>query len=64
LELAHEAEHNLSNIELARRKVIHFQRIKLLEIWKMNEIDDKLLNHLENELDMLETHTARAELKL
>jgi len=64
LELSHEAEHNLSNIELARRKIIHFQRSKLIEIWKMHEIDDKLLNHLENELDMLETHTARAELKV
>ncbi|MBA3236780.1 MAG: Na+/H+ antiporter [Parachlamydiaceae bacterium] len=64
LELAHGAEHNLTNIELARRKVLHFQRVKLLEMWKMDEIDDKLLNHLENELDMLETHTIRAELKL
>jgi hypothetical protein len=26
-------------------------------------IDDWLLTHLESELDMLETHTARAELK-
>lgn len=64
LELAHETEHNLSNIELARRKIIHFQRVKLVEIWKRHAIDDKLLNHLENELDMLETHTARAELKV
>ncbi len=63
LELAHEAEQNASNIELARRKIIHFQRLKLIEIWKLQQIDDKLLNHLENELDMLETHIARAELK-
>lgn len=61
LEFAHE---NLSNIESARREVIHFQRSKLLEIWKMHRIDDKLLSHLEGELDMLETHTARAELKI
>ncbi len=61
LELAHEKI--LSNIESARREVIHFQRSKLIEIWKMHEIDDNLLTHLENELDMLETHTARAELK-
>jgi CPA1 family monovalent cation:H+ antiporter len=63
LELAHEAEHNMPNIELARREIINFQRTKLIDIWKSKEIDDKLFNHLENELDMLETHTARAELK-
>lgn len=64
LELAHEAEEDLSNIEITRRKIIHFQRTKLIEMWKTHEIDDQLLNHLENELDMLETHTARAELKV
>lgn len=64
LQLAHDEEDNLSNIESARRKVIHFQRTKLMEIWKMHEIDDKLLSHLENELDMLETHIARAQLKV
>ena len=63
LELAHVAEQNLSTIELARREIIHFQRSKLIEIWKMHELDDTHLLHLENELDMLETHTARAELK-
>lgn len=64
LELAHEVEDNISNIESARRKVIHFQRTKLMEVWKTHEIDDKLLTHLENELDMLETHIARGELKV
>lgn len=64
LELAHDAEQNLSNMEEARRKIIHLQRAKLIEIWSVHEIDDKLLTHLENELDMLETHTARAELKV
>ncbi len=63
LELAHEAEHNLSNIEHVRRKIIHSQRTRLIEIWKLHQIDDKHLNHLENELDMLETHTARVDLK-
>lgn len=61
LELAHK---KLSNLESARRKVIQFQRSKLNELRKMHEIDDELLNHLENELDMLETHSARAELKV
>lgn len=63
LELAHEEEHSLSNVEIVRRKIIHFQRSKLIEIWKLHQIDDKHMNHLENELDMLETHTARVELK-
>lgn len=62
LELAHEADRSLSDVEKARREIIHLQRTKLIELWKRHEIDDKLLNHLENELDMLETHTARAEL--
>lgn len=64
LELAHDEEENLSNIELARRQIIHFQRSTLLEIWKKQKIDHKLFNHLENELDMMETHTARAELHI
>lgn len=63
LELAHEAEQDLSNIELTRRTIIRFQRAKLIEMWKLHEIDDRLLTHLESELDMLETHTTRAELK-
>lgn len=62
LEISHEDESGLSNLELARRKVIHSQRLKLMEIWKLKEIDDALLNHFENELDMLETHIARAHL--
>jgi hypothetical protein len=32
-------------------------------MWEQLEIDDKLLSHLENELDVAEIHTARAELK-
>lgn len=60
--LAHGAEHSLSNLEVARRQIIHFQRTKLMEIWKTDQVDDKLLLHFESELDMLETHTARAEL--
>jgi CPA1 family monovalent cation:H+ antiporter len=64
LAMAHESEKNLSNIENARRKIMHYQRTKLIEIWKNHEIDDKLFTHLENELDMLEIHTARAELKV
>lgn len=64
LELSHESHENLSNVEMARRKVIHYQRTKLMEIWDMHEIDDKVLIHLENELDILEIHIARGELKV
>lgn len=63
LELAHEAENRLSNVESVRRQIIHSLRSKLMKIWKQYEIDDKLLSHLENELDMLETHIARAHLE-
>jgi CPA1 family monovalent cation:H+ antiporter len=63
LELAHMEESSLSGLELARREIIHSQRHKLIEIWKQHQIDDKVLNHLENELDMLETHIARGNLQ-
>lgn len=64
LEQAYDFKGNLSNIESARRKIIHYQRSKLIELKKIHEIDDQLLSHLENELDMLETHMARAQLKV
>jgi CPA1 family monovalent cation:H+ antiporter len=63
LEMSHEVEYKVQNIETARIKVIQAQRKKLFEIWKKQEIDDRLLTHLENELDMVEVHIARAELK-
>lgn len=62
-ELAHAEEHHLQNIEIARHQIIQAQRKHLLEIWKQEEIDDKLLAHLENELDIVEVHIARGELK-
>lgn len=62
-EMSHVEEYQMQHVELARLKVIQAQRNHLLELWKLNEIDDKLLNHLENELDMAEVHIARAELK-
>lgn len=62
-ELSHSAEYKLQKVEKARLKVIQAQRKALLEMWKLNEIDDKLLTHLENELDMVEVHIARGELK-
>lgn len=63
LEMSHKAEQKLQRVELARLKVIQAQRKHLLQMWKLQEIDDRLLSHLENELDMAEVHIARAELK-
>lgn len=62
-EMSHASEYESQNVEIARLKVIQAQRKQLLEMWKINEIDDKLLTHLENELDLVEVHIARAELK-
>jgi CPA1 family monovalent cation:H+ antiporter len=62
-EMTHLAEHKMHGIEAARLTVIQAQRKHLLELWKKNELEDKLLNHLENELDLVEIHIARAELK-
>lgn len=62
-ELSHTDEHKHQNIELARLTVFKEQRRQLLEMWKQQEIDDKFLTHLENELDLSEVHIARGELK-
>lgn len=63
LEMSHHAEHRLPNVEEARLKIIQSQRKKLIEMWERGEIDDRLLTHMENELDVEEIHIARAELK-
>jgi CPA1 family monovalent cation:H+ antiporter len=63
LEMAHESESPKQNIESARLKVIQAQRKKLIEMWQQNEIDDKQLSHLEDELDVVEIHIARAKLQ-
>lgn len=62
-EMHHESEHKLQDFEFARIQVIQSQRKMLFEMWKRQEIDDKLFNHFENELDVIEIHIARAELK-
>lgn len=51
------------SLESARNLVIQEQRKKLLELWESLEVDDKLLNQLEHELDLEETQHVRAELK-
>jgi monovalent cation/hydrogen antiporter len=53
----------LQNLESASSIVIQEKRKKLFEIWESLEIDDRLLTQLEQELDLEETHMARAELK-
>lgn len=50
-------------IEISRTLVIQEQRKKLLEIWEQLEIDDRLLNQIEHELDLSEIQLARAEIK-
>lgn len=62
-ELSHATQTEVQNIEHARLKVIQAQRQLLIDLWKLKEIDDRLLSHLESELDMIEVHSARAELK-
>lgn len=62
-EMSHSEAHHLKNIEVARRKVIRAQKILLVTMWRRRKIDDKCLLHLEHELDMIEVHVARAELK-
>lgn len=63
LKMFHEDNQEVHSFEMARIKVIQSQRKKLLDLWKRQEIDDQMLVHLENELDMEEVHIARAELK-
>jgi CPA1 family monovalent cation:H+ antiporter len=63
LDMFHSADDKIQNMELARRKVIQFQRKRLIEMWRLKEIDDIVLNHLEQELDLVEVHMVRAELK-
>lgn len=53
----------LNNIEVARSLVVKEQRKKLFEIWEKLEVNDRQLLRLEHELDLEDTHFARAELK-
>ncbi len=62
LEIATFKKRELHNLEIARLRVIQEQRKQLLEMWERQEIDDKLLNLLEHELDVQETHIARIQL--
>lgn len=63
LTMSTHAHKKLHNLEMGRHKVLRAQKRHLLEMWKNQEIDDVLLTHLEQQLDVEETHIARAELK-
>lgn len=63
LEITGSEQQKLQRLESIKSMVIQEQRKKLFEIWERLEIDDKLLIQLEHELDLEETHFARAELK-
>lgn len=63
LEMSHPHSDKIHGTELVRQKIIQFQRKQLIEMWKRQEINDIVLTHLEQELDLLEVHVARAELK-
>lgn len=54
-----EAE-KLQKFQSVRSLVIQQKRDKLFEMWKRLEISDKLLAQVEHELDLEETHLARA----
>ncbi len=62
LEMAHDKDASMGHVEFARLYVIQAQRKKILDLWESNQIDDKLLKHLEDELDVVEIHIARADL--
>lgn len=63
LEISTSFQKKPHNLELARLKIIQEQRKHLLKMWEQFEIDDKLLMHLEQELDVQESHITRAEIK-
>ncbi len=49
-------------IEQARHQILHKQREHLTKLWLNDEVNDKLMNDLERELDIAESHLARGEL--
>lgn len=63
LERSHTEDSKLPGFELARLEVIQTQRKLLLRMWETGEINDQFLQHFENELDIIEVHIARGELK-
>ena len=62
LEISSSKHKKFKDIESIRLEVIQAQRNQLLKMWENQEIDDRFLNRLEQELDVEETHRSRAEL--
>ncbi len=62
-EMSHSHLKKISALEEARLLVFKVQRAELLRMWEKQEIDDQLFRQLEHELDVAESHIARAELK-
>jgi CPA1 family monovalent cation:H+ antiporter len=63
LEMSHSLNNEMLNIEKVRHEMINFQRELLNDLWKQRQIDETVLKHLAQELDLIEVHIARAELK-
>lgn len=63
LEMSHSEDGKTQKMEVIRQEVIHSQRKQLIEMWQRKEINDLVLTHLEQELDLGEVHIVRAELK-
>lgn len=63
LEISHSRRKTLQHLESIRLQIIQEQRKELVNMWERMEVDDKLLVHLEHELDVEEIRMARAELK-
>lgn len=63
LEMSHAKDERTQTIESVRQEIIQLQRKQLIEMWKDKEIDDAVLTHLEQELDLIEVHIVRGELK-
>lgn len=49
-------------IEKTRHRILQKQREHLVEMWINNEVNDSLMNHLERELDIEESHLARGDI--
>lgn len=50
-------------IEKARHRILQKQRDYLIDLWMNNKVSDKIMNDLERELDIEESHLARGEIE-
>jgi Na+/H+ antiporter len=63
LEISHPSDEKTQAVERIRQEIIQSQRNQLLAMWKQELISDRVLTHLEQELDLITVHIARAELQ-